>query len=316
MHNITISQDTLWKGIIEDLFEDFLWYFYPEWAKSEIDFSKGFEFLDKELEDLLPSEIKQKRFADKLVKIHLKQGEEVWMLLHIEIQGYPDTKFAERMFNYFYRIKDRWKKNIMAIAIFTDANTKHHQEKYSYQYQKTKLVYKFETFKLVEKTLEELDIPKNPFSIVMLTAKKALEQQGTTDEKQLIWKIALIKKLKEANYSQNRIRNILNFIRFYVKFEEAASLKELDQSIQQIFKQRKNMGIEEAILKEVEEKGIEQGIEQGIGQGIEQGITLKNIKGVQKALTKGKYSLEEIADLFEVSIDFVMKVQNREIKNP
>jgi predicted transposase YdaD len=64
------------------------------------------------------------------------------------------------------------------------------------------------------------------------------------------------------------------------------------------------MGIEEAILKEVEEKGIEQG------------ITLKNIKGVQNLLKQGKLNIQEIAEVLEVSIDFVMKVQNREIKNP
>jgi predicted transposase YdaD len=68
------------------------------------------------------------------------------------------------------------------------------------------------------------------------------------------------------------------------------------------------MGIEEAILKEVEEKGIE--------QGIEQGITLKNIKGVQNLLKQGKLNIQEIVEVLEVSIDFVMKVQNREIKNP
>jgi predicted transposase YdaD len=76
------------------------------------------------------------------------------------------------------------------------------------------------------------------------------------------------------------------------------------------------MGIEEAILKEVEEKGIEQGIEQGIGQGIEQGITLKNIKGVQNLLKQGRLNIQEIAEVLEVSIDFVMKIQNGEIKNP
>jgi transcriptional regulator with XRE-family HTH domain len=64
------------------------------------------------------------------------------------------------------------------------------------------------------------------------------------------------------------------------------------------------MGIEEAILKEVEEKGIEQG------------ITLKNIKGVQNLLKQGKLNIQEIAEVLEVSINFVMKIQNGEIKNP
>jgi hypothetical protein len=36
MNKTGIKQDSLWKGIIEDLFEDFLLYFYPEWAKTTL----------------------------------------------------------------------------------------------------------------------------------------------------------------------------------------------------------------------------------------------------------------------------------------
>ncbi len=48
-----INKDILWKGIIEDCFEDFFQFFYPEWME-KIDFSKGVDFLDKELEQLMP----------------------------------------------------------------------------------------------------------------------------------------------------------------------------------------------------------------------------------------------------------------------
>lgn len=47
--------DTLWKSILEDIFEDFLLFFYPD-ACSFFDFSKDFEYLDKELEQLFPPE--------------------------------------------------------------------------------------------------------------------------------------------------------------------------------------------------------------------------------------------------------------------
>ena len=47
-----ISKDMLWKGILEDLFEDFLLYFYPDWTQENIDFDRPFEFLDKELDQI------------------------------------------------------------------------------------------------------------------------------------------------------------------------------------------------------------------------------------------------------------------------
>jgi hypothetical protein len=49
-----ISKDILWKGIIKDLFEEFLCYFFSEEIPL-IDFSKGFEFLDKELSQISPA---------------------------------------------------------------------------------------------------------------------------------------------------------------------------------------------------------------------------------------------------------------------
>ncbi len=66
------------------------------------------------------------------------------------------------------------------------------------------------------------------------------------------------------------------------------------------------MGIEEAILQDVKEQGIE--------KGIEQGMTLKTIKGIQKAILRNKLTLEEIAEDFEVSPEYVLKVKNGEIK--
>ena len=298
-----ISKDTLWKGIIEDLFDDFLYYFFPNWAKTTVDFSKPFEFLDKELDEIYPkSKDNQKRYADKLVKVFTKQGTTQWLLIHIEVQGYEDASFTERMFIYFTRIRERYQQNLLALAILTDDSKHFHPKEYTYQYQDTKLNYQFATFKLLEKSEKALNIPNNPFSIVMLTARRALIKSNLSDAKQLVWKKDLVLALQKANYSDDKIRKILNFIRYYVRFKKAENLKTLDKEIQTTFKQRRNMGIEEAILQEVREQGVQEGLRE------------KTIKGIQKALIRGKLSLQEISEDFEVSLEFVQKVQKGEIK--
>ncbi|HAI75730.1 MAG TPA: hypothetical protein DCM08_05735 [Microscillaceae bacterium] len=244
-----ISKDTLWKGIIEDLFDDFLHYFFPDWASQSVDFTKGFEFLDKELDELYPKpKGGQKRYADKLVKVFTREGQEQWLLIHIEVQGYADPNFTERMFDYFLRIRERWNQKIMALAILTDEKIDYHPKRYEYTYQDTRLQYEFATFKVLEKSEEALNIPENPFSIVMLTAKKALEKSNREDQAQLIWKTDLVKKLKEANYATDKIRKILNFIRYYVNFKKEDSLTKLNQSIQTTFKQR-NCGYRRSYFK-------------------------------------------------------------------
>lgn len=61
--------DILWKALLEDLFDDFLRFFYPE-ADNLFDLEKGFEYLDKELEQLFPPDAGSyaPRYVDKLVK--------------------------------------------------------------------------------------------------------------------------------------------------------------------------------------------------------------------------------------------------------
>ena len=53
------------------------------------------------------------RLADKLVKVWTNRNEVAWVLIHIEIQNQQETTFAERMFIYYYRIFDRYRKKIV-----------------------------------------------------------------------------------------------------------------------------------------------------------------------------------------------------------
>jgi len=106
--------DLLWKAALEDLFDDFLRFFYPD-ASELFDLDKGFEYLDKELEQLFPPEADQyaPRYVDKLVKVFTNTGNEAWVLVHVEVQGYADPDFAFRMFQYYCRILDKYKRPVI-----------------------------------------------------------------------------------------------------------------------------------------------------------------------------------------------------------
>ena len=125
------NADILWKEIIKDLFPEFLEFFMPEIYR-DVDLSKGYEFLDSELENIAFKIRKGKKIADKLIKVYMKNGEENWLLIHVEVQGYEDEEFAERMFKYFYRIYDEYSKKITAISIFTDTNSSYEPNEYIY----------------------------------------------------------------------------------------------------------------------------------------------------------------------------------------
>lgn len=77
-----MEHDSAWKEVLEKLFEKFLSFFFPNIHK-DIDFSRGFEFLDNELQQIAVESESGKRIVDKLVKVYLVDGAEKWLLIHI-----------------------------------------------------------------------------------------------------------------------------------------------------------------------------------------------------------------------------------------
>jgi hypothetical protein len=87
--------DNPWKDILESYFEDFIAFFFPH-IHSDIDWSKGYTFLDKELQQVVKDAELGKRFADKLAKVWKSDGQETWVLCHIEIQSQEEANFPHR----------------------------------------------------------------------------------------------------------------------------------------------------------------------------------------------------------------------------
>jgi len=171
--------DALWKAILEDVFDDFLRFFFPD-ADDLFLIDRGFEYLDKELEQLFPpdQDMYAPRYVDKLVKVFARkngQSHEQWILIHIEVQGYKDAHFAERMFQYYYRIFDKYRQPITAFAIFTDNRKAYHPASFDRSYLGTHLSYQYNTYKIRDQNEADLLADPNPFALVVLTVKAALK---------------------------------------------------------------------------------------------------------------------------------------------
>jgi hypothetical protein len=167
------NNDILWKVILEEVFDDLLRFIFPE-AEKVFDLKRGFEFLDKELAEMYPDPGKNTstRFVDKLVKVFRRDGKEEWLLIHIEVQGETNRKaqFAERMFRYFYRIFDRYRKPVSGIAIFTHPDGKRMPDRFEYEFLNSRVVYQYNTLSLAECSDKELEESNNPFAVVALVA--------------------------------------------------------------------------------------------------------------------------------------------------
>jgi hypothetical protein len=304
-----IRKDILWKAVIEDFFSDFLIFFYPE-ALEIFDFSKGFEFLDKELEQIILPSSSKNRIADKLVKVYTKEGIEQWILVHIEVQGYEDDEFAERMFTYFYRIYDKYRKDIAAMAIFTDDNPKFHPKSFERSFLRTGIFYNYETFKLSDYKPKDFQNSNNPFAIVMETAWYGLKLNKLNDEKLFSVKLDLARRLNAKGFPKETFGKLCSFIKTYVSFENSELLPKLDTEIDTINKIVRPMGIIEAIqeerIRQATEEVTELVTEQVTKQVTEQ-VTEQILKGnIQKLYKKG-FSVESISEMLEIPLKFVVE---------
>jgi Putative transposase, YhgA-like len=298
-----ISKDLLWKGIIEDLFDHFLIYFYPN-ATEIFDFSKGFEFLDKELEQIIiPSESKN-RIADKLVKVFTKEGVEQWILVHIEVQGYEDDSFPLRMFTYYYRIFDKYQRPITAIALFTDDTPTYRPNTYQTSFLDTSIVYSYGTYKLSDYQPSDFQKIDNPFAIMMETAWYGLRTNKLSDENLFLLKLDLARRLSKKGYPKETFLKMCSFIKSYVSFGNKKLLPKLVEEIDTINQITKPMGIletiEQEIIRQTTEDVKKQTTEEVKKQTTEE-VTKDNIK---KLYRKG-FSIDVIAETLELSIAFV-----------
>ncbi|MEO5372589.1 MAG: hypothetical protein H7833_21165 [Magnetococcus sp. DMHC-1] len=130
--------DTPWKEILEAYFKDFLAFFLPE-GHDGIAWQRGHEFLDTELARITrEAEIGDRRM-DKLVKVWQLDGNERWVLIHVEIQGDREANFAARMYTYQYRAYDLQQRPVVGLAILTDEESNWRPSEYGHALWGTRL---------------------------------------------------------------------------------------------------------------------------------------------------------------------------------
>jgi len=269
-------QDEAWKQIIEKLFPDFLAFFFPQIYK-DINFSKGFEFLDKELQKILKRSEVGKKIVDKLVKVYLNDGSEKWLLIHIEVQGYQEENFSERIYIYNYRIFDRYRKEVISLALLTDTNQNYRPTTFRISRWGFKLSFQFPLIKLIDyqEKGEELEQNPNPFSIVVMSFLKTIETKGSEQER-YSWKKQFLLELYERGLTRDIIFLLYQFIDLIMNLSEEFEIA-LTEEILKIEEAKKM-----SIITSAERIGIEKGKKEGKIEG--------KIEGLQ----------ESIYDIFEI----------------
>ncbi len=290
-------QDSAWKEIIEELLEDFLAFFFPR-IHRDIDFSRDYTFLDKELQKIMRRSEVGKRYADKLVKVYLKSGEERWLLIHIEVQGYGEHNLAERLFIYNYRIFDRYKREVVTAVILTDTDPRYRPDRYYRKRWGFRVEMEYPIVKLIDyrKERDKLKRDVNPFALVVEAFLRYIEIRG--DSKSLYGaKRQLIKALLERDYDKRRIGALLKFIDWLLRLPRELE-KQLEDELPEITggkimpyktswermaEERAMVRLEEKVGKEIKER-VEQEIKEKVEQEVKERVEKKIKEKVEQEI--------------------------------
>jgi predicted transposase/invertase (TIGR01784 family) len=173
------------------------------------------------------------------------------------VQGYADPDFAKRMFQYYYRILDKYEKPITAFAIFADTNKTFHPKHYERNFLGTRVYYAFNTYKIIDQSEAELDASNNPFAMVVLSAKLALSRPALKDLQLFEQTYNLAKRLLNKQIPKEKIRKVMTFLRYYLSFENPEMFSKFVQELAILTERSTTMGIEEFLLDRAEKKGVE-----------------------------------------------------------
>ena len=272
--------DTPWKEILEAYFKDFLAFFLPV-AHDGIDWQREYEFLDTELARITREAESGDRRVDKLVKVWQLNGDERWVLIHVEIQGDRKTNFAARMYTCQYRAYDLQQKPVVGLAILADEDSNWRPAEHGYDLWETQLVYRFKMVKLLDylENHAELENSNNPFAVVTLAHLQAKKTRNRMEDRYQV-KLNLIRSLYQRGFSQQQIVDLFRFIDWVLYLPEEVDERLLAEIVD--FEESKKM----PYITSAERIGKKKGIEEGILIGEKRGKKKGEKKGASKMLSR------------------------------
>ena len=304
----------------------FIAFFFPE-AHAGIDWAKGYELLDKELQQVTREAELGRRYVDKLVRVWRLDGDQAWVLVHIEVQGQQDAGFAERMYIYNYRLFDRYGRKVASLAVLADDDPRWRPSAFGYRLWGCEVGLCFPVVKLLDfatgERRAELERSSSPFAVVVMAHLEAQRTRGD-GRGRLRGKLALVRELHRRGYGARDVQQLFRFIDWLLRLPEElqhdfrSELRALEeeQSMPYITSIER-MGREEG-RKEGREEGREEGRKEGLLQAVRLALELRfgeaglalmpevqplddaMLLRIQAALIRGS-SLDEVQAIWQVA---------------
>ncbi len=254
--------DSPWKEALELFFEPLLRLFFPD-LHAAIDWSKGYESLDAELQQIVREAELGPALADKLFRVTLLNGEDVWLLIHVEVQAQPDPDFERRMFIYYYRIFDRYNRDVVGLAILADDAANWRPDEYSRERFGCRIGYRFRSVKLLDwaQRIKDLTNSENPIALFVVAHLESLLTHGKPDLR-FEAKRRLLCRLVVLGWTPEQIRRVYRLIDWLLELPrdlETRFRNDIDE-----FAKEKQMPRLSFIEREAREEGRQEGRQEGM----------------------------------------------------
>jgi len=276
-----------------------------------IDWSRTFEWLDKEIEKIIVRGGRQKgKRADLLARVWLKDGASCVLLLHIEIQSEKDDSLPARIHLYWSGLHFNTREQVISLVILADLDPLWRPKRSVIQIANFKSEIQFETCKLLDLNLDDPSVRGIPYEVAR--AQIAALRTRNNPAARYRAKKELLLNLYQCGYTADDIREVYGMID-HMMLLSASYVSLLNQEIRD-FEQSIAMPFITSMEKEGLEKGIEKGLEKGIEKGIEKGLVKGREEGreevARRMIAAGKPD-QEIADMTGLSLETIGKLRDK-----
>ncbi|AXM88204.1 transposase [Anoxybacillus ayderensis G10] len=291
---MSIDHDRLFKELIQTFFEEFIVLFFPA-MHEHIDFHH-LSFLSEELfTDVTAGE---KYRVDLLVETKLK-GEDGLVIVHIENQSYVQPSFPERMFIYFSRLFEKYRKPIVPIAVFSYDTIRDEPSTFTLQFPFGHVLdFRFFTLELRKQNWRNYVRNDNPIAAALLS------KMGYTESERVELKKQFLRMLVRLELDEAKQRLLFGFFETYVKLSDEEE-RRLRSEVNEMETKEKEQVME--LIISYEQKALEKGREEGVEQGIKQGM-----KRLVQTMAKKGMSVKDIANVTDLSEEEVKQFVEKE----
>ena len=270
------DRDSPWKEALDRWLEPFAALLFPR-LHALVDWSRGWEALDAELQAVVRDAELGRRLADRLYRVWRRDGAEAVLYVHVEVQGAREAGFEERLFVYFSRLRDRYGGSVITLAVLADDDPGWRPGAFEEETADHYLCHRPPTVKLLDfaepARRAELEASTSPAALVVLAHLDALATRGAPEARAQA-KQRLTRHLYRRGFDRAAILELYRVLDWLL--ELPADLERAQQALVLEIEEEHTMprviSAVRIAAEDAKKEGLEKGREEGLEKGREEGL--------------------------------------------